>query len=341
MEYKKVSIIIPVYNNEKFLDKCLDSVVNQTLNDIEIIIINDGSTDGSLIILKDYAHLNSNIILLDQPNAGQAIAINRALDIARGEYIAFVDADDYIEHNMIETLYKEAKSSNLDLVICNWSKVDINGRMLSYNDHSNFDNKLLDRNEVIQEFLLNQKELVEGFSWNKLIKRNLFDEFNIRYPNIKYEDIPTIFKVLTKIHSCKFINQNLYYYVQHNASITSTKNKKNIEDFIKAIEMINDILEEENLTSVFKDDYFIYRVNCLLSEYIVSMEVIKNSEELTRTFETIFQSIKVNNLLKLNKPVNIKLLIKVFLYKIRLLPQFIMAYQKLKSILINKLSLHP
>ena len=332
MDYKKVSIIIPVYNNEKFLDKCLTSVINQTLNDIEIIIINDGSTDGSLMKLKNYECINSNIILLNQSNGGQAVAINRALDIACGEYIAFVDADDYIEHNMIETLYKEAKSSNLDLVICNWSRVDTNGKMLSYNDHSNFDNKLLDRNEVIQEFLLNKKELVEGFSWNKLIKRNLFNECNIRYPNIKYEDIPTIFKILTKINNCKFINKNLYYYVQHNASITSTKNKKNVEEFIKAVEMINDILVEENLISVFKDDYFIYRSNCLLSEYIISIEVVKGSEELTRTFETIFQSIKINKLLRLNKPVNLKLLVKVFLCKIRLLPQFIIAYQKLKSI---------
>ena len=179
---------------------------------------------------------------------------------------------------------------------------------------------------------MNKKELVEGFSWNKLIRRNLFNEFNIRYPNLKYEDIPTIFKVLTKINSCKFINKKLYYYVQHNASITGTKSKKNIEDFVIAVEMIDDILVEENLISVFKDDYYIYRVNCLLSEYIVSIEVIKASEELTRTFETIFQSIKINKLLKLNKPVNIKLLIKVFLYKMRLLPQFIMAYQKFKSI---------
>ena len=96
--------------------------------------------------------------------------------------------------------------------------------------------------------------------------------------------------------------------------------------------MINDILVEENLISVFKDDYFIYRSNCLLSEYIISIEVVKGSEELTRTFETIFQSIKINKLLRLNKPVNLKLLVKVFLCKIRLLPQFIIAYQKLKSI---------
>ncbi|MFD2442780.1 glycosyltransferase [Bacillus sp. CGMCC 1.16607] len=332
MEEKKVSIIIPVYNNEKFLDKCLTSVLNQSLNEIEIIIINDGSTDGSFMKLKEYESENSNIILLNQRNAGQAAAINRALDIACGEYIAFVDADDYIEHHMMETLFKEAKADNLDLVICNWSKVDTDGKILSYHDHAKYDQKLLDRNEVIREFLINEKELVEGFSWNKLIKRSLFSEYHIRYPSIKYEDIPTIFKVLTKINNCKFINKNLYYYVQHPASITNTKNPTNVRGFVEAIEMIHDILIEENLTLEFKDDYYIYKSNCLLSEYIVSIEVVKGSAELAKTFETIFQSLKIMRLLKWNKPINLKLLIKVFLYKIRLLPQCIMVYQKFKSI---------
>ncbi|WP_019241432.1 MULTISPECIES: glycosyltransferase [Bacillus] len=332
MQNKKVSIIIPVYNNEKFLDKCLNSVINQTLNDIEIIIINDGSTDNSLNKLKWYESKYSNIKLLNQPNSGQAVAINRALDLACGEYVAFVDADDYIENNMIETLYKEAKSSNLDLVICNYTKVDMDGRILSYNDHSTFDNKLLDRNDLIREFLLNENNLVEGFSWNKLIKMKLFNEFNIRYPHIKYEDIPTIFKILTKIKSCKYINDNLYYYVQHNDSITNTKSIQNVKGYIEAIEMVNDILKEENLISVYKEDYFIYRSHSLLSEYMVSIEVVKDSKELTKTFKEIFQSIKINKLLRLNKQVSIKFFIKAVLCKLWLFPQFVMTYHKVKSI---------
>ena len=332
MDHKKVSIIIPVYNNEKFLDKCLTSVINQTLNDIEIIIINDGSTDGSLMKLKDYECVNSNIILLNQSNGGQAVAINRALDIACGEYIAFVDADDYMEHNMIETLYKEAKSSNLDLVICNWSRVDTNGKMLSYNDHSNFDNKLLDRNEVIQEFLLNKKELVEGFSWNKLIKRNLFNEFKIRYPKTKYGDIPAIFRALTKVKKCKYVNKTLYHYVQHNAQITHMKNEEKVKSFIEAIQMINGVLMEENLISEFKDDYFIYKSNRFLSEYSASSEVVNCSKELTRTFKTILQPITIKKCITFNKSIDFKLLIKICLYKMRLLRIFIVAYHKFKPI---------
>lgn len=333
MKYKKVSIIIPVYNNEKFLEKCLTSVLNQTLKDIEIIIINDGSTDGSLAILENYQNMNPNIILVNQPNAGQAVAINRALDLACGEYVAFVDADDYVEPHMMETLYQEAKANNLDLVICNFSKVDTQGKLLSYHDHSNFEHKILERNQVIREFLLNRKELVEGFSWNKLIKLSLFKDFNIRYPNIKYEDIPTIFSILTKINRCKYINDNLYYYVQHAGSITNTKNKENIIGFIDSIEMIQDILIKENLLFEFADEYFVYKINNLLSKYTSSIEIINESEELTKTYQYIFQSIRIKKLLKLNRQLDLKFCIKIFLCKVNLLSQFVTAYQKLKAIL--------
>ncbi|WP_319638021.1 glycosyltransferase [Cytobacillus luteolus] len=337
MNLIKVSIIIPVYNNEKFLDKCLSSVINQTLKDIEIIIINDGSTDGSLLKLKEYESQNSNIILLNQKNAGQASAINRALEIACGEYIGFVDADDFVDHHMFETLYQEVKCNNLDLIICNWTKVDTNGKVLSYNDHDKYDNKILGRDEVIQEFLLNDKELVEGFSWNKLIKRTLFMDYNIRYPNIRYEDIPTIFKVLTKVNKCKYINKKLYYYVQHGASITNTKNVNNIIGFIAAVELLYDIIVEEKLESECMEAYYIYRSKCLIAEYILTIDVVNHSSVLRTTFDTIFQSIKMNQLLK--PPIQIKLIIQLFLYKIRLLPQLMLTYQKCKS-LYNKYLLH-
>ena len=249
-----------------------------------------------------------------------------------GDYIAFVDADDYIERDMMEILFTEAKSSNLDLVICNWDRVDINGNILTYYDHSDFDNKLLDRNEIIREFLVNKNELIEGYSWNKFIKRSLFNEFNIRYPNIIYEDIPTIFKVLTKINTCKFINKKLYYYVQHNASITNIRSEKNVKGFIEAIQMIKVILIEENMFAEFKDDYFIYKCNRWLNQYITSRE-LKESKELTSNFEEILQSITIKKCIKLNKPQKLKLLVKVFLYKMRLLYPSNTAYQKCKSIL--------
>ena len=112
----KVSIIVPVYNVEKYLRKCLDSLINQTLKDIEIICINDGSTDKSLEILEEYKNRDSRIILLNQENSGQSIARNNGIKKATGEYIGFVDPDDWVENNMIKCLIDEIKSEKVDLV---------------------------------------------------------------------------------------------------------------------------------------------------------------------------------------------------------------------------------
>lgn len=110
-----ISIIIPIYNVEKYLDRCINSVINQTLTDIEIILINDGSTDKSLEICNKYAERDERIILINQNNLGASVARNKRLDIAKGYWIGFIDRDDYIEHNMYEILYDNAIKNNVDI----------------------------------------------------------------------------------------------------------------------------------------------------------------------------------------------------------------------------------
>ena len=114
----KVSVIIPVYNVEKYLSECLDSVVNQTLKDIEIICVNDGSPDGSAEILEEYAQKDNRIKVITQENRGVSEARNSGLKIASGEYIAFLDSDDYIDLKFFEQLYKRGIESNSDVVVC-------------------------------------------------------------------------------------------------------------------------------------------------------------------------------------------------------------------------------
>ena len=114
----KVSVIIPVYNVEKYLSECLDSVVNQTLKDIEIICVNDGSPDGSAAILEEYAQKDNRIKVITQENRGLSEARNSGLKIASGEYIAFLDSDDYIDLKFFEQLYKRGIESNSDVVVC-------------------------------------------------------------------------------------------------------------------------------------------------------------------------------------------------------------------------------
>ena len=118
MKTPLVSVLIPVYNVEKYLSRCLDSLINQTLTDIEIICVNDGSTDGSLKILKQYQEKDNRIVIVDKKNGGLPSARNAGLDRARGQYVGFVDSDDYVEPSMFETLYKTAKKKNSEVVIC-------------------------------------------------------------------------------------------------------------------------------------------------------------------------------------------------------------------------------
>lgn len=113
----KVSIIIPVYNTEKYLSRCLNSLVKQTLHDIEIICINDGSEDNSLSILENYASSDERIVLIDQKNQGQSVARNRGIEIARGKYIGFVDSDDWVDDNYFEKLYCAAENNNCDIAV--------------------------------------------------------------------------------------------------------------------------------------------------------------------------------------------------------------------------------
>ena len=116
----KISVIIPVFNSSLYLDHCLSTVVNQTLKDIEIILIDDGSTDDSLNVIKNYAKKYNNIKYTSKENEGQAIARNIGIQMSSGEFITFIDSDDYIELNMLEKLYNIAKSDNSDIVLCDY-----------------------------------------------------------------------------------------------------------------------------------------------------------------------------------------------------------------------------
>lgn len=124
----EVSIIVPIYNVEKYLNRCLDSLVNQTFKDIEIIALNNGSTDSSLDILKDYASNDNRITIIDNENLGVSKARNIGIDKASGKYIVFVDSDDWIDTNMIEVLYSNITKNNCDLVMCTYVR--------EFDDHS-------------------------------------------------------------------------------------------------------------------------------------------------------------------------------------------------------------
>lgn len=204
----KISIIVPVYNSEKYLNKCLDSLVNQTLQDIEIIIINDGSTDNSQNIIDNYIKkYPTKIKSFYQENSGQASSRNLGIKNAEGEFIAFVDSDDYLELDAYEKAYTFAMENNFDIVSFNfWEESGNSKYKSSYRKFTDV--------EPDVKYVLN-----ETSPWNKIIRTNLFAENNIKFlDNYIYEDLELIPRLILYTNRVGFLNEYLYHYIIHPSS---------------------------------------------------------------------------------------------------------------------------
>lgn len=223
-----ISIIVPVYNVEKYLDKCVNSIVNQTYKNLEIILVDDGATDNSPKMCDEWAKKDDRIKVIHKANGGLSDARNTGIKNATGDYLAFVDSDDYIESDIYEVLYKMILRDNADLAMCSFKKVDEQG------------NDIETKNNVIAE-VIGKKEFFErmmndhsGFyvvAWNKLYKKCLFD--NLEYPVGKlYEDSFVIHEVINKCDIISVTNKQLCNYLQNKNGITHRKvDIRNLDKF--------------------------------------------------------------------------------------------------------------
>ncbi|MGT2741981.1 SP_1767 family glycosyltransferase [Streptococcus plurextorum] len=217
-----ISVIIPVYNVKPYLKRCLDSVLKQTYDHIEVLLINDGSTDGSALICQEYAKKDSRIRLFHQENAGVSAARNLALEKATGDYITFVDSDDFIEGTYLEDLHKSLIKNEADIAVCNFTSFNekrqsflFSVRKEDYFETTYSTQEWLDQ-ETVARFNM---YLVFTFSPLKLFKRALFDQ--IYFPlNRTREDDATIYKLYLKANRIAYINQGTYYYSQREDSLS-------------------------------------------------------------------------------------------------------------------------
>jgi len=250
MKSPKVSIIIPVYNVEAYLEKCLDSAVSQTLKDIEIIVVNDESTDNSLDIAQSYAANDPRIIIIDQKNKGLGGARNSGIDTARGEYLFFLDSDDYIALETLETLYHHAREHDLDMVVFNYTKVDEQGRAIITTD---FGNSILSKDEAFRKILSLK---TSPMACNKLYKRYLFADFNIRYPEkFLHEDINITYKLGWHAEKVGFVNKSFYYWLTRTGSITQNFTFDHINDILSSLMQMKQFLQEYNAFETYKTEY--------------------------------------------------------------------------------------
>ena len=258
----KVSVIIPVYNVEQYLRECLDSVVNQTLKEIEIICVDDGSTDSSLEILKEYAEKDNRITVMKQTNLHAGVARNAGLAVARGEYLSFLDSDDWFELNMLEESYKKACEQNADIVIFNWTVVDEikNKRLLSTDGVPFFVKEKLkyDVNyNFAQEISNNLFFISNPAPWNKLYKRDFILESSIRFQNLTCcNDIGFNTSALALSKKINIINKNFAYYRKHATNTSNTKSEEKSDNIIKAGYYILNNIKNNGLYNKLEDAFY-------------------------------------------------------------------------------------
>lgn len=207
---KKISIIIPVYNTQDYLVTCINSLINQTYSNMEFIFIDDGSTDHSLAILKEYEKQDSRIKVFCQKNKGVSVARNKGIELATGDYIGFVDSDDIILKNMYERLLDVITRSKSDMAVCQYAVVR---EQLDFK--LGLEERIYIKEEAIK--LLLEEKTISNFLWDKLYKKELFDEIRFRDSKI-FEDFDTIYKLIDKSKRVCVIDDVMYAYFQRSDS---------------------------------------------------------------------------------------------------------------------------
>ncbi len=234
-----ITVVVPVYNVEGYLRPCLDSIEQQTFRDFEAILINDGSTDGCLSILQEYAARNNNFIVINQENKGLGEVRNVGIRCAQGEYVAFVDSDDILRKDYLERMYTEIVRQDADIVCCEYKFQFENGLRFRI-----FPGIYAVSNEKKAISRLMRDITLHHFSWNKLYKLSLFTDHNIRFPAMCFEDIATTSRVFYYAKKIAFIPQPLYYYVQRGSSIMHNITYKRLQEHINSVAIVRAFFEQ-------------------------------------------------------------------------------------------------
>ena len=282
----KISIIVPVYNSKVYLNKCLHSLVNQSLEEIEIILINDCSTDESIDILKEYKEKYPNkIILIDlKENKGPGGARNEGMNIAKGEYIGFVDSDDYVEKEMYEELYKLAKLGNYDMVDCAFNNGHAQKLALSTTKNTWGELDIEKRGHLIA---------YSGFVWSKIIKRNILIDNNIRFrENVTFEDVDFLPVVMLHLKNVYASDLVLYYYTNNFESLSNISNNDiQIKDRMKTLRYLVKKFKDLNAYEEYKDEitfiiYYMYIY--MIKHYTLCLDEEKVNYEMYRELQEFF-----------------------------------------------------
>ncbi len=253
-----ISILVPVYNVENYLSQCLDSILAQTYKDIEIVMVNDGSTDHSKYIASSYANRYSFIHLYNYENAGISTTRNRLLRHAKGEYVFFVDSDDYIAPQTLQAMMNHMEAYNCDIVCCGYTMDYRFGALYRKVETK----KVMTKQEALHSLAENKG--MNNYPWGKLYKKKCFS--NVSFPEFMrgFEDTYTVFKALCNAGTIGCISKRYYHYVQHQGSLTHRMNLETAYDMRKAYEY-----QESCLRRWYPEEDFHFDVHLVNSDFVI------------------------------------------------------------------------
>lgn len=328
-----VSVIVPIYNVEKYLKRCINSIQNQSYKNIEIILVDDGSTDSSGQIADHYSEMDKRISVIHKDNGGLSDARNKGIDIAKGEYICFIDSDDYIHEKMIEVMYQILKKNACELAVC--ENYDV------YVDEAQNDDKLNDIPKIIVENPIEAMKMWYKASfknptvaWNKLYNKKLFDTLRFEKGRI-HEDEIIMQDIFCKCSKIVYIYEKLYYYYHRDNSITGSNSKYNLKN-LDAVYAVKKRLEffqqfdDQELKVLHSQQY----ADIVMFNYVRAMQ--SNIEKKNEVLEKLLEDLKIiSNMIGM---MDFKHRLKIVMFKLspRLYGRIDLIQKKIRGINCNR-----
>lgn len=295
-----ISIIVPVFNTEEYLVRCLDSIINQSIKNIEIIISNDLSTDHSENIILDYMKKYDVIkYLIMQSKGFSGGARNLALNNAAGRYVGFVDSDDWVDTMMFEKMINMIEKTNADIAVCGVA-TEYGGMRDSMNRYDYKYENVIEGKMALDALtqLYNQDISISSIVCNKIYRRKYIEENQFTFLTNNYNDDDVFnFLCFLNVGKVAITPHTYYHYYQRNNSLMHCFSNKNIDDFIKAFNTVKNYLNQKNIYKTYQDNYFAYFEKCLTSVLNVLISTESNSAKQSEFFNYLLSNIKSNFLL--------------------------------------------
>ena len=278
----KVSVIVPVYNTEKYLRKCLDSLVNQTLKDIEIVIVNDGSKDSSPDIIKEYMEkYPGKFLYATQENSGQAVARNRALKMCTGDYVGFLDSDDTAKPEMFEKMYIKATETDSDMVVCDYDYITDKNRFTKH----------------VKSFTSREDMFIDCFvdPWNKLYKADVLKDNDVLFPEgYFYEDTGWFIKSIPFVERFDKINESLADHYKREGSTMTALDDKRVQHIFPVLQSVLDFYKEKGVFEKYYAELEYFCSKILLCSSFGRISRVKDKTIRKQLMDSTFSFLDAN-----------------------------------------------